>query len=488
MSIPGIFLPAIAKGQGEEPVLHRIRGGETVFRLAIQYQVSRDSIIGWNKIRNNMIYAGRDLIVGYRKTSIQKKPGTDSLELLYPGTSTNSNDRTIDSLRAVIDSLQAIVDGPVTDTGWSGHYNWYLPDDRDSAAALPDTATLTDELPGIQIEGYVDVYYARYSNESSGGYEAFEAVDVRSNSFGLNTFQISLEHTDTRLRGIARLHFGDLANAAWPADLKFVRQAHFGIHLAKKLWLDAGLFPVHFGAESVPPKDNMLSTIAILTFHEPFYQAGLRLGFEESKKIYACFHVVNGYNLFTNFNKSLAAGLSLKYNVTDHFSISYGNLLSDELDFHIAGHRYRFYQNIAFYLSPFNNFEILAGLDLGTEEGRSIADTTKSAMILGGLTTLKYHVSPSFGFFVRGEFFQDPDGVISARFLNSDSALTGLKTNGFTAGLEYKARANHYARLECRYLQADPKQTLFQGFFDSGSGLVNRRMEIVVTTGIWFSN
>lgn len=524
---PGRLLPAIVilsflspfLSFGQEyvidyskPTYHRVQSGETVGKIAGDYNVKIDSVVKWNSIRNFMIYEGQSIVVNYDYKKAEPKPvdppkPPDESKFDWGDAnpakeevSKTVKESELDSLRRRMFELETRLQ-ELEDKIWlegpdlQGQQEPQGPPDEidenpelfnDSIPHEPDPEF--EEKSPLRLEGYVDVYYAQYSDTETDDVELFQPLDPRSNSFGLNTFQISMQYNVHRLRATARLHFGDLANAGWPADLTFVKEAHFGIHILKKFWLDAGLFPIHLGAEVVPPKDNLLSTITLATFHEPFYQAGIKISNEDTARFYASLHLVNGYNLYTNFNKSMALGMGLRYNLTKHLNIFYGNLFSDEIQIQQPGHRYRFYNNFVVNLKPWNNLEFVAGFNYGMEENKSIEDSTQLGFMMSGLATLKYHFSPYLGIFARGEMFSDVDGVLSDRFTNSDSVLTGLIGNGVTVGIEFKDMINHYVRLECRYLVADPKQKLFNDFFNRGEGLTNRRMEIVLTTGIWFSN
>jgi len=61
----------------------------------------------------------------------------------------------------------------------------------------------------------------------------------------------------------------------------------------------------------------------------------------------------------------------------------------------------------------------------------------------------------------RGEFFNDPSGMLSGVFIDRNYDLTGLKIMGVTLGVEYKPTENSYVRLEGRSLIADKDQRIF---------------------------
>lgn len=57
--------PAPSAQEGGVPVYHEVKPGETLFRLSRQYGVSVDTIKQWNRLKDDLIEVGQQLIVGY---------------------------------------------------------------------------------------------------------------------------------------------------------------------------------------------------------------------------------------------------------------------------------------------------------------------------------------------------------------------------------------------------------------------------------------
>ena len=53
-----------------------------------------------------------------------------------------------------------------------------------------------------------------------------------------------------------------------------------GIKLMDNLWLDSGVFLTHVGGEALLPKNNWISSLALTTMYEPFYQTGVKLAYK----------------------------------------------------------------------------------------------------------------------------------------------------------------------------------------------------------------
>ena len=104
----------------------------------------------------------------------------------------------------------------------------------------------------ISISGYADVYYAYYTDSvGDGNHQKFPSISPRSNQFGLNIANLTLQYDAEKIRGVASLQFGDIPRSAWSGTFNNILEAHAGIRLCKKMWLDAGFFRTHFGTEGL---------------------------------------------------------------------------------------------------------------------------------------------------------------------------------------------------------------------------------------------
>ena len=92
-------------------------------------------------------------------------------------------------------------------------------------------------------------------------------VSARSSHFGLNIAQFALTYKHTWVRSRLAFHYGDMTLSSWDPILNMVQETNAGVHLSKGFWLDAGLFTTHIGTELFMPKDNLLSSLALVTYN-----------------------------------------------------------------------------------------------------------------------------------------------------------------------------------------------------------------------------
>lgn len=331
----------------------------------------------------------------------------------------------------------------------------------------------------LTFSGYADTYFAGYSTQlSTHVFQDFIAVGPRDNSFGVNIAQFGLSYEHQYVRSNITFHIGDIALATWSDEYPYLQQANVGIRLAESLWLDAGFFHTHLGAESFLPKNNMLSSLAFLTYNEPFFQSGAKLSWDASEKFYAELWVLNGYHSHVDNNESKSVGVLLSYAASENTSITYTNLYGRENEEGVSPRQVRFYQNI--YLNQNWNDKVIlsVGFDVGVQTNSDIIDNTQGALMYGGIITTRYQFNPNWSVTGRGEIFNDKNGFISGTMDDVNGNPTGLELVAFTLGTEYSPMEKAYLRFEGRYTSTPDDLKIFPE--DTPS---NSRLEFLVTMG-----
>lgn len=344
------------------------------------------------------------------------------------------------------------------------------------AAAQKDSSS-------FKLGAYIDTYYATYTDSvGSGKFQKFPASSPRSNTFGVNIAQVSMQYNSSKIRSAITLHAGDIPTAAWSPVYNYIQEAYAGVKLCKNLWVDGGFFKTHIGTEALLPKDNIASSISVITFYEPWWQAGGRLTYRPNEKFQVALYLVNGYNQFVAVNKNKAAGLAVSYALGDKGSIAYNNFISDDTPDNVHVSHTRFLNNLVFTYTFSKKFTVLAGVDIITQQHSKLSDTTKTAIINSYILTLKYQLTKRWSFYTRGEIYNDPSGFLSGTLVDANGYLTGYIMGGITLGTEFKPIETSYVRLEGRQLTMDEGQNIF---YTDGK-YVNKRSELMVTLGIWF--
>jgi len=348
------------------------------------------------------------------------------------------------------------------------------------ATAIKSTAQTADSTAKVIFSGYVDAYYAHYTDSVGiGNYQKFASNDARSRQFGLNTAAFTAQYDGEKVRGIVTLFYGDLPKSAWSATYNNIMEAHAGVRLGKKVWLDAGFFRTHTGAEALFPKENFTTCISISTLYEPYYEAGIKLNYKPSDRWDLNFHIVNGYGIYEDNNNKKSVGILATYTVSDKLTIGYSNCLGDDTPLGDTITHFRNFENL-FVNYQIGKLKMVLGLDFVTQQHSDTADANKSASYFSGVLNLKYQFTDKFAIYGRGEAFNDPQGFMGVPYPTGSHA--GYKLFGATEGMEFKPTSNSYFRIEERQLVFDKTQELF---YWNGE-LRNYRVELLLNMGISF--
>lgn len=344
------------------------------------------------------------------------------------------------------------------------------------------TFSLRAQTPTIAVGGYVDAYFAndddKGTDELNGGNRLFSYVNPTKNRFSINTAQITAKiGVENVFRSNITLHMGDLHKTAWEAadvSMPFIQQANAGVRVAENIWIDGGIFLTHIGGESLLPKDNWLSTHSLVTYYEPFYQAGVRASYE-SEKFTAQLHVLNGNGIIDENNYNKTFGWFFSYTPSTVFSVSYAGVAGNEVPGNPKFASSQALHNLVFQVNPFDKFSLKGQLDLGMKKVPDAENggAMKSRLFSGYSLTAHYAFTDQFSASGRYAFVDNAYAVF-------EPAVEGMET---TLGFEYKPHANAYVRLEGRNISLGDDYKLF----GSTADLASTRKELILNFGVWFN-
>jgi hypothetical protein len=339
------------------------------------------------------------------------------------------------------------------------------------------------EAPKLTIGGYVSTYYAWYSDSADGNhFQKFPTSAPQSDVFSLNLAQITAKYSSKSARASTVLHFGDMPRSVWSPVYNYIQEANAGIRLFKNLWFDAGFFRTHIGLESIQPRENIASSVAVVTFFEPYYMAGAKLTLHATDKLTLQLNAFNTYNGFTDNNRKKAFGFSTTYDASSSFSITFNTLYNDDSPDSAKILHARLYNNL--YVI-YKMRRLTAGLEAnyGLQQNTSLTAPDKTAQMYSGLLVAKYMLINKFYVYARGEYFTDPDEMLTGPEHNQNKQLVGLTVWGATLGFEFKPLPNTYFRLESRRLQTQGNNE--EIFYMNGKSS-SLRYEVISSFGVWF--
>lgn len=337
----------------------------------------------------------------------------------------------------------------------------------------------------FKISGYADTYYA-YDNDNNGNsLRQFSVISPVRDQFRINLAQITGKYTYKNLRSTVTLQFGDIPRYNWPQApneyLQYIQEANVGFSPAKNLWIDAGYFLTHVGAEGLLPVYNYMNTQSLATYYEPLYQSGVKVSYDFSNKVYGSLYLLNGYNVLADNNLNKSFGLQLGVKPVSNLEIIYNNITGNEQSQGSPG-KTRIYNNLVVKYSPVKKLDLLLGADFATQQKSDLNDTANSASMFSGLLAVRYNFVTGFYVSARGEYHDDKNGLLSGLYPTLNGVSSGLKASGFAFALQYNPTDNSFIRTEARMLKTDSDLIIFT----KGNTFSESRTEITLGTGIVF--
>lgn len=257
----------------------------------------------------------------------------------------------------------------------------------------------------LTISGSVDAYY-RYSFEQSSAadFNNKTSFTKSQNSFELGMATIKLDHTVGKVSATADLGFGRRAaefSYNDGASLASVKQLYISYVATDKLKFTIGKWATHVGYELVDAVSNRNYSMAYMFSYGPFFHTGLKADISMGKKSALMIGVANptDFSTTTSTTKVLLA----------QFSTATKN---DKLKAYIN------YQGGNTQSTEFNQFDLVLMGSLSSKfsvnyDGTiyAVKSGKTSSNWFGSALYFNYDPTNKFGLTVRGEYFDDKNGI-----------------------------------------------------------------------------
>ena len=465
-------------------VYYKVKAKENLYRLSLKFNCSVAQLKDWNNLTNeDYIQTGQILKVVILpktkpiETEENKFQNLITEKIKYIETIIKDSINYRNKLEAI--NYDSLVKRFANYTKKSD-YNTNLALDGTRITERDDKFDSTGQL---KISGYVSTYFAYYNDSvGNGNYEAFPTSAPLNNTFSLNMLMINAKYNTNKLRGNFTLQYGDIPLSAWSNKYNLIQEANAGFKLFKGTWIDAGFFRTHIGVESIQPRENITTSIATVTYYEPYYLSGAKLTFNLSPKFSIQFNAFNGFNTFVETNKSKAFGFSALYDISDQLSLNFNTLYSEDSPDDQTRKQERIYNN--FYITFKSKYvDWAAEFNYGIQQNSVLTNLTQQAEIYSTLLVTKIRFSKKMAIYGRGEYYNDMNQILTGSILNEYKQQIGLHLWGATGGLEFKPIANAYLRTEFRRIETlETNQKIF--YYNKKYN--NIRDEIIIALGFWF--
>jgi hypothetical protein len=297
----------------------------------------------------------------------------------------------------------------------------------------------------LTIYGFVDAYYSYdFGQPQNHERPGFLFNYKPTNEFNVNLALVRLLFAGEKVRGNVGLMAGTYAEynlAKEQSLLKNIYEANAGFKLARKVWLDAGIFPSHIGAETVISRDNLNLTRSLGAENTPYYEAGAKITYEATSKLTVTGLMLNGWQNIRENNNDKAFGAQIQYKLTDKILLNYSNFIGNEKP--DSASQTRFFHDFYATATLCGKWRLVGGFDFGTEEkppGESGNNNWWNPTLC-----LKYHLTDKFGIAARGEYYHDKNVVIIGT-----GTENGFQTFGYSLNLDYAPAEQVLWRVEGR--------------------------------------
>lgn len=316
-----------------------------------------------------------------------------------------------------------------------------IPASAQAPAPTPEPAP-TPAPPGIDVTGFVDVYYGYNFNKVDPLLRTF---DVQHNAFSLSLAEVAftkLPTPESKVGFRVDLDFGktaDLVASFEPEEngkeiYKHIQQAYGSLLTGKVQW-DVGKFVTPMGAEVIESQDNWNYTRSVLFGYAiPFYHAGVRAMITASPKVTLGAMLVNGWNNGSEINDNKTVHVSATLKPTDKVTWI-GNYMVGKETPGSDDNRNLFDTTLILALSP--KLSVMGNFDYGKES---------DASWWGIAAYAKLQPKPEWALVGRYEYLDDSDGGFMT---------FGQKAQTFTLTSDHLIAGSLKARVEYRLDMTD---------------------------------
>lgn len=302
----------------------------------------------------------------------------------------------------------------------------------------------------LTISGYLETYYLyNFNKPVNNSQPGFVYSHNRANEVNLNLGFVKASYVTEKIRGNFALMSGTYANAnlaAEPGVLKNILEANGGVKISKEknLWVDAGIFPSRIGFESAISKDCWNLTRSILADNSPYYESGAKLSYTtDDSKWFLSAMVLNGWQRIQRVegNSLPSFGTQITYKPTPSITLNSSSFIgTDKPD---SARQMRYFHNFYGIFQLSEKIGLTIGFDSGAEE-KSATDNSTNTWY-SPVVIIKYSITEKIAVAVRGEYYQDENGVIIGT-----GTPNGFRTSGISLNLDYAVAPNAVWRIEAR--------------------------------------
>lgn len=311
-------------------------------------------------------------------------------------------------------------------------------------ASMVALCVSAQDSTSIKVSGYAEVYYGYdLSRPLTGERPDLIYNHKRHNEVNVNLALVQVEVDRSDVRAAVGLMAGTYAQynlAAEPDLLRNIYEARVGVRLSRTrdLWVDAGIFPSHLGAESAIGLDNITLTRSLTAESSPYYEAGAKVTYRPGRWTLAVL-LLNGWQHIQRppGNTSLAAGTQLQFAPKEGTVFNWSTFVGSDTPDSLG--LWRVFNNLYATVSG-ERSAMTVGVDIGFQEAAPLEDGPEGWMTVYGMA--RGRIAKRWWLVGRAEYFLDDRAVVTS----------GWNVAGVSAGLDLVLSDRASWRMEYRVM------------------------------------
>ncbi len=282
---------------------------------------------------------------------------------------------------------------------------------------------------GLKLGGGIATSYKYDLNDPDSKRISLRSFDQDHNSFVLDLFQLQVSRApgEDGVGFVTKVDFGKLAerlgtdwdgdgtsgNVAEEQNSVDLQEAYITYNFPglPDLQVKAGKFATHIGAELIEPWNNPnVSRSLAFSWADPFTHAGVTASYAFSDKASLMLGVVNGWDNVVDSNDGKTFVGSLGLTPVEQFAFAINGIYGAEQP--DRGDSKRGSVDFVATIKPVDDFAIVLNYIYGNETDLDVGGDAEWNVFSGIIAYDLVDVLPvPIGFALRGEFFDDSDGV-----------------------------------------------------------------------------
>ncbi|MCD6011827.1 MAG: hypothetical protein K0Q79_1689 [Flavipsychrobacter sp.] len=300
----------------------------------------------------------------------------------------------------------------------------------------------------LSFSGFAEVYYGYDLGQPKNNLRPMFVYSYnRHNEVNINLAYLRANYTTDKVRANLALGTGTYMNANYAAEpgvLKNIYEANVGVKLTKKadIWLDAGVLSSHLGFENAHSHVCWTLTRSIIADNSPYFETGATLGYtSRNGKWYIEALLLNGWQRIQKMpgNSGLATGTQVTWSPSSNVTLNYSTFIGNEYPDSVR--RTRHFHDVYALIQFTDKFGVLAGIDYGMEQKPN--NTGGWNTWLGSAVIIRYKPTGKAAIALRGEYYEDENGVIVFT-----ATPNGFVASGLSANFDYYILKNVMWRIE----------------------------------------